>query len=167
MKTNKESSRRARGKKGKGFSLLEVLIGITLVAIAVLGLAQMFTLGILNNLRSERISNASFLAQQQVDIIRNLTGDELTTLALGNGVDLNGDGTMDVLKDDLLDINSDSQLDYRRITEIQADSSGASLVFDITVLVFSAEQMNTLKNQLILQPAGYGVQSKVNTIISR
>ncbi|HCS49713.1 MAG TPA: hypothetical protein DIW61_16305 [Candidatus Aminicenantes bacterium] len=167
MKTNKESSRRARGKKGKGFSLLEVLIGITLVAIAVLGLAQMFTLGILNNLRSERIANASFLAQQQVDIIRNLTGDELTTLALGNGVDLNGDGTMDVLKDDLLDVNSDSQLDYRRITEVQADSSGASLVFEVTVLVFSAEQMNTLKNQLILQPAGYGVQSKVNTIISR
>lgn len=167
MKTNKESSRRARGKKGKGFSLLEVLIGITLVAIAVLGLAQMFTLGILNNLRSERIANASFLAQQQVDIIRNLTGDELTTLALGNGVDLNGDGTMDVLKDDLLDVNSDSQLDYRRITEVQADSSGTSLVFEVTVLVFSAEQMNTLKNQLILQPAGYGVQSKVNTIISR
>ncbi|OGD20774.1 MAG: hypothetical protein A2Y69_15795 [Candidatus Aminicenantes bacterium RBG_13_59_9] len=167
MKTNKESSRRARGKKGKGFSLLEVLIGITLVAIAVLGLAQMFTLGILNNLRSERIANASFLAQQQVDIIRNLTGDELTTLALGNGVDLNGDGTMDVLKDDLLDVNSDSHLDYRRITEVQADSSGASLVFEVTVLVFSAEQMNTLKNQLILQPAGYGVQSKVNTIISR
>ncbi|OGD34873.1 MAG: hypothetical protein A2V45_03400 [Candidatus Aminicenantes bacterium RBG_19FT_COMBO_58_17] len=167
MKTNKESSRRARGKKGKGFSLLEVLIGITLVAIAVLGLAQMFTLGILNNLRSERIANASFLAQQQVDIIRNLTGDELMTLALGNGVDLNGDGTMDVLKDDLLDVNSDSQLDYRRITEVQADSSGTSLVFEVTVLVFSAEQMNTLKNQLILQPAGYGVQSKVNTIISR
>jgi prepilin-type N-terminal cleavage/methylation domain-containing protein len=167
MKTNKESSRRARGKKGKGFSLLEVLIGITLVAIAVLGLAQMFTLGILNNLRSERIANASFLAQQQVDIIRNLTGDELTTLALGNGVDLNGDGTMDILKDDLLDVNSDSHLDYRRITEVQADSSGASLVFEVTVLVFSAEQMNTLKNQLILQPAGYGVQSKVNTIISR
>jgi prepilin-type N-terminal cleavage/methylation domain-containing protein len=167
MKTNKESSRRARGNKGKGFSLLEVLIGITLVAIAVLGLAQMFTLGILNNLRSERIANASFLAQQQVDIIRNLTGDELTTLALGNGVDLNGDGTMDVLKDDLLDVNSDSHLDYRRITEVQADSSGASLVFEVTVLVFSAEQMNTLKNQLILQPAGYGVQSKVNTIISR
>jgi hypothetical protein len=127
----------------------------------------MFTLGILNNLRSERIANASFLAQQQVDIIRNLTGDELTTLALGNGVDLNGDGTMDVLKDDLLDVNSDSHLDYRRITEVQADSSGASLVFEVTVLVFSAEQMNTLKNQLILQPAGYGVQSKVNTIISR
>jgi hypothetical protein len=127
----------------------------------------MFTLGILNNLKSERIANASFLAQQQVDIMRNLTGDELSTLTTGNGVDLNGDGTLDISKDELLDINSDSRLDYRRITELQADSSGAKLTFEVTVLVFSAEQLNTPKAQLILQPVGYGVKSKVNTIISR
>jgi prepilin-type N-terminal cleavage/methylation domain-containing protein len=167
MKTNQKESMPGRGQRREGFSLLEVLIGITLVAIAVLGLAQMFTLGILNNLKSERIANASFLAQQQVDIIRNLTGDELTTLTMENGVDLNGDGTLDILKDELLDINSDSQLDYRRITELQADSSGANLTFEVTVFVFSAEQMNTLKAQLILQPVQYGVRSKVNTIISR
>jgi len=167
MKTIKGSSRRDRGKRGEGFSLLEVLVGITLVAIAVLGLAQMFTLGILNNLRAERIANASFLAQQQVDIIRNLTGDELTTLATSNGVDLNGDGTLDILKDESLDLNSDSQLDYRRITEIQADASGANLTFDVTVLVFSAEQLNTQKDQLVLQPVNYRVKSKVNTVISR
>jgi type II secretory pathway pseudopilin PulG len=167
MKTNQEGSGRGRGKRGEGFSLLEVLVGITLVAIAVLGLAQMFTLGILNNLRAERITNASFLAQQQVDVIRNLTGDELTTLAVGNGVDLNGDGTLDILKDESLDINSDSKLDYRRITEIQADASGANLTFDVTVLVFSAEQMTTQKDQLVLQPVNYRVKSKVNTVISR
>ena len=167
MKTNQESSRRVRGKRGEGFSLLEVLIGITLVAIAVLGLAQMFTLGILNNLRAERIANASFLAQQQVDVIRNLTADELTTLSTSNGVDLNGDGNLDILKDESLDINSDNQLDYRRITEIQADSSGANITFAVTVLVFSAEQLNTQKDQLVLQPVNYRVKSKVNTVISR
>lgn len=167
MNTNQKGSRRDRGKRGEGFSLLEVLVGITLVAIAVLGLAQMFTLGILNNLRAERIANASFLAQQQVDIIRNLTGDELTTLATSNGVDLNGDGTLDILKDESLNLNSDSQLDYRRITEIQADASGANLTFDVTVLVFSAEQLNTQKDQLVLQPVNYRVKSKVNTVISR
>lgn len=167
MKTTEESIMRGRGNRGEGFSLLEVLIGITLVAIAVLGLAQIFTLGILNNLRAERIASASFLAQQQVDIMRNLSGDELTSLAAGNGVDVNGDGNPDILKDELLDINSDSQLDYRRITEIQADSSGANLTFEVTVFVFSAEQMNTQKAQLILQPVQYGVKSKVNTIISR
>jgi len=167
MKRNQKTSRRVPEKKREGFSLLEVLIGITLVAIAVLGLAQMFTLGILNNLRSERIANASFLAQQQVDVIRNLTADELTTLTMSNGVDLNGDGNMDILKDESLDINSDNQLDYRRITEVQSNSSGANITFDLTVLVFSAEQLTTQRSQLVLQPANYKVKSKVNTVISR
>jgi type II secretory pathway pseudopilin PulG len=167
MKTTKERILRSRRNRGEGFSLLEVLIGITLVAIAVLGLAQMFTLGILNNLRAERIANASFLAQQQVDIMRNLTSDELSTLAAGPGVDVNQDGILDILKDELLDINSDSQLDYRRITEVQADSSGANITFEVTVFVFSAEQMTTQKAQLILQPVQYGVKSKVNTVICR
>ncbi|OGD40560.1 MAG: hypothetical protein A2V45_05910 [Candidatus Aminicenantes bacterium RBG_19FT_COMBO_58_17] len=167
MKTNIVINRQGRSKGQRGFSLLEVVIGIALVAIAVLGLAQIFTLGILNNLKSERITSANFLAQQQVDIIRNLSGDELTALTTGSGVDLNGDGAPDIVKDEVLDINSDSLLDYRRITEVQADMSGASLMFGITVFVFSAEQMNTDKAQLILQPVQHGVKSKVDTVVSR
>ncbi|OGD24879.1 MAG: hypothetical protein A2Y69_08315 [Candidatus Aminicenantes bacterium RBG_13_59_9] len=158
---------RIRRNKKEGFSLLEVLIGITLVAIAVLGLAQMFTLGILNNLRSDRIANASFLAQQQVDVMRNLTADELSAMTTGNGVDLNGDGTMDVLKDELLDLNSDSQMDYRRLTEVQVDATGADLVFEVSVYVYSAEKLNAERAQLILQPVAHGVRAKVNTVISR
>ena len=156
-----------RRHREKGFSLLEVIIGMTLVAIAVLGLAQMFTLGILNNLRSERIANASFLAQQQVDIMRNLTADELTAMTTGSGVDLNGDGTLDVLKDEALDINSDSQLDYRRLTEVQVNSSGANLMFEVSVYVYSAERLNSLRSDLILQPVANGVRAKINTVISR
>jgi prepilin-type N-terminal cleavage/methylation domain-containing protein len=151
----------------KGFSLIEVIIGIALVAIAVLGLAQMFTLGILNNLRSERIASASFLAQQQIDVMRNLTSDELTTLTSGNGVDLNNDGTMDILKDEALDVNNDGQLDYRRITELQSSSAGGKVAFEVTVLVFSAEQMAVPKGQLILNPVNHNVKSRVNTVISR
>jgi prepilin-type N-terminal cleavage/methylation domain-containing protein len=158
---------RGRKQKNEGFSLIEVVIGIALVAIAVLGLAQMFTLGIMNNLRSERIANASFLAQQQIDVMRNLTSDELTTLSSADGVDLNGDGNLDVLKDESLDINSDGQLDYRRITELQAVSSGANVQFEVRVLVFSAEQMTVSKGQLILNPMNYRVKSRVNTVISR
>jgi prepilin-type N-terminal cleavage/methylation domain-containing protein len=158
---------RSRKKRGKGFSLIEVVIGIALVAIAVLGLAQMFTLGILNNLRSEHIANASFLAQQQIDVMRNLTSDELTTLTSGNGLDLNGDGTMDILKDEALDINSDGQSDYRRITELQASSSGGKIIFEASIFVFSSEQMTVSKGQLILNPMNYKVKSRVNTVISR
>jgi prepilin-type N-terminal cleavage/methylation domain-containing protein len=158
---------RGRKQKREGFSLIEVVIGIALVAIAVLGLAQMFTLGIMNNLRSERIANASFLAQQQIDVMRNLTSDELTTLSAADGVDLNGDGNLDILKDESLDINSDGKSDYRRITEVQAVSSGANVQFEVRVLVFSAEQMAVSKDQLILNPMNYHVQARVNTVISR
>jgi prepilin-type N-terminal cleavage/methylation domain-containing protein len=158
---------RGRKQKREGFSLIEVVIGIALVAIAVLGLAQMFTLGIMNNLRSERIANSSFLAQQQIDVMRNLTSDELTTLSAADGVDLNGDGNLDILKDESLDINSDGKSDYRRITEVQAVSSGANVQFEVRVLVFSAEQMAVSKDQLILNPMNYHVQARVNTVISR
>jgi prepilin-type N-terminal cleavage/methylation domain-containing protein len=167
MKTSQGGSMRSRKKQRQGFSLIEVLIGIALVAIAVLGLAEMFTLAIMNNLRSERIASASFLAQQQIDVMRNLTSDELTTLSSGDGVDINGDGNMDILKDEAIDINSDGQLDYRRITELQAVSSGANVQFEVRVLVFSAEQMTVSKGQLILNPMNYRVKSRVNTVISR
>ncbi len=154
-------------RKARGFSLIEVIIGIALVAIAVLGLAQMFTLGVLNNLRSERIASASFLAQQQIDVMRNLTSDELTSLTSGDSLDLNGDGSPEILKDESLDINSDGQFDYRRITDLLATSSGANLQFEVRVLVFSAEQMTVSRAQLILNPMNYRVQSRVNTVISR
>jgi prepilin-type N-terminal cleavage/methylation domain-containing protein len=167
MKTSQGGSMRSRKKEKQGFSLIEVIIGIALVAIAVLGLAQMFTLAIMNNLRSDRITSASFLSQQQIDLMRNLTSDELTTLSSGDGVDINGDGNMDILKDEAIDINSDGQLDYRRITELQAVSSGANVQFEVRVLVFSAEQMTVSKGQLILNPMNYGVKSRVNTVISR
>jgi hypothetical protein len=82
-------------------------------------------------------------------------------------VDLNGDGNPDILKDEALDINSDGQLDYRRITELQAASSGANVQFEVRVLVFSAEQMAVSKEQLILNPMNYYVKARVNTVISR
>jgi prepilin-type N-terminal cleavage/methylation domain-containing protein len=167
MKRHEKKNGPARKKRRDGFSLLEVIVGMTLVAIAVLGLAEMFTLGILNNLRSERITNASFLAQQQVDLLRNLSSEELTTLEASNGVDLNGDGTMDILREEMLDINNDGKLDYRRITELQADMSGAKVNFSISVLVFSAEELNTAKTELVLHPMQHGIKSKVDTVISR
>jgi prepilin-type N-terminal cleavage/methylation domain-containing protein len=167
MKRHEKMNGPARTRRKEGFSLLEVIVGMTLVAIAVLGLAEMFTVGILNNLRSERITNASFLAQQQVDLLRNLSAEELTALEAGSGVDLNGDGTPDILKEEMLDINNDSHLDYRRITEVQADASGANINFSISVLVFSGEELNTAKSELVLNPQKHGIKSKVDTVISR
>jgi prepilin-type N-terminal cleavage/methylation domain-containing protein len=136
--------------KGKGFSLIEVLIGIAIVAIALLGLAQLFTYGVLTNSRAERMSNATFLAQQQIDSHRNLTSDELNALA-SNPLD------------EQVDVNYDGTIDFRRITEIQ--SNGAS--WEMRVLVFSAEQLNTDATLLTQNPQEYDVKANMSTLISR
>ena len=137
-------------KKEKGFSLIEVLVGIAIVAIALLGLAQLFTYSVMTNSRAERMSNATFLAQQQIDYHRNLTSDELNMLTSG-------------VNDEYMDINLDGTYDYRRLTEIQ--TSGVFWI--IRVLVFSAEQMAESTTDLMGDPQEYDVKAEVSTIISR
>jgi prepilin-type N-terminal cleavage/methylation domain-containing protein len=139
-----------RSLKPEGFSLIEVLIGIAIVAIALLGLAQLFTYSVMTNARAERMSNATFLAQQQIDYHRNLTSKELDALAAG-------------IIDEQIDINYDGTYDYRRITEIQ--SSG--LFWNIRVLVFSAEHLTEDPSVLAQDPQGTGVRANMSTIISR
>ena len=138
-------------RKRKGFSLIEVVIGIGLMGIALMGLAQLFTYSVLNNSRADRISNATYLAQQQIEYYRNLTADELNA-ALSSGVN-----------DEQIDINNDTTDDYRRITQLQASGS----FWDLRVMVFSAEQIGTDQGDLIQNPSRYRVKADMSTIISR
>ena len=130
--------------------MVEVLVGLAIVGIALLGLAQLFTYSVMTNSRAERMSNATFLAQQQIDYHRNLTADELNTLAAGTN-------------DEQIDVNSDGTIDYRRVTEIQA--SGIS--WEIRVLVFSAEELSRNVSVLVGDPQQYDVKANISTIISR
>ena len=66
-----------RTKRKSGFSLIEVLVGLFLVAVAVLGLAHLFLLAVANNHRADRITTATNLAQQHIEWLRSLTADEL------------------------------------------------------------------------------------------
>lgn len=156
--------------KKTGFTLIEVLLGIALIALALLGLAQIFTLSVLNNMRSDRLTTANFLAQQQVDFIRNLTLEEISLNYFGQTID------------EKLDINNDGTLDYRRITTVEStkiDEKGDSTptwpssgtlsgnYFKVRVLVFSAEQLAKEVNDLINYPERYRVKAQITTIISR
>jgi len=138
-------------KRYQGFTLIEVLICIALIALALLGLAEIFTLSVLNNMRSDRMTNANFLAQQQVDFLRNLTSSELATLFLNQTID------------EPLDVNNDSTLDYRRITIVRPTGNN----YEVRVLVFSAEQINTDIDSLIQNPDRYRVKARLITLISR
>jgi len=126
------------------------LVGIFLVGVAVLGLAQMFTYSVLMNGRAEKIATASFLAQQQIESLRDLTAGELNLLV---GSDI----------DELLDVNLDTTIDYRRITRIQMSNQ----FWDVRVLVFSAEQQNTTLDQLMQDPQAASVKAQLHTMISR
>lgn len=150
----------------RGFTLIEAVLGIALLAIAILGLAEVFTLSVLNNLRSDRITNASFLAQQQVDSLRTLTVQELADFhSSTNGIDLSNppDGTLDVMKDGTIDLNGDGKMDYRRLVQIQP--LGTS--WEVEVLVFSSEQLGVPRATLLGDPARYRVRARMSTIISR
>ncbi|NOR21813.1 MAG: prepilin-type N-terminal cleavage/methylation domain-containing protein [Candidatus Aminicenantes bacterium] len=136
--------------KSKGFSMIEVVVGIALVGVALLGLAQLFCLSVMNNARSDAMTNSIFLAQQQIDFLRNLSAPELYNLSLSP-------------IDELMDINSDGTVDFRRITQLAA--SGFS--WNVRVMVFSGLQAQVAMDNLIASPSEYRVRADVSTIISR
>jgi len=153
-----DQSSEEKGKpsgKRKGFTLIEVLVATFLVGVAIMGLAQIFTLTILNNSRSERMANATFLAQQRIDFLRNMTTLELNTATLSDGTP--------IPLDEQLDINSDGTIDYRRITQIQS----AGFYWDIRVLVFTSHRSTESSAQLLANPQQYRVMADMNTVISR
>lgn len=136
--------------KNKGFSMIEVLVGIALVGVALLGLAQLFCLSVMNNARSDAMTNATFLAQQQIDFLRNLSADELYNLSLSP-------------IDELMDINSDGTVDFRRVTQIAA----SGFYWNVRVLVFPALQAQVELENLIANPSDYQVRADISTVISR
>jgi prepilin-type N-terminal cleavage/methylation domain-containing protein len=138
----------------QGFSLIEVLIGVFLVAVAVLGLVQLFMMGIMNNARSSEIANSVFLAKQEIDYLRSLTLDELTAFPNVSR------GESD---DEVIDVNADGTPDYRRLTVI-ANNNPA---FDIRVLVFPPAQVLTSRSDLVADPEGHRVRARMETVISR
>ncbi|MFC2163394.1 prepilin-type N-terminal cleavage/methylation domain-containing protein [Acidobacteriota bacterium] len=146
----KKSECNQSNEKKDGFSLIEVLVGLALVAVAILGLAQLFTYSVLSNSRSERMTSSTFLAQQQIDFLRNLPADELNKWVLGD-------------VDEFVDVNLDGTNDFRRITRVQY----AADFWDVRVLVFAIAQQDRAIATLIADPMKYKVLADVNTIVSR
>jgi prepilin-type N-terminal cleavage/methylation domain-containing protein len=136
--------------KEKGFSLVEILISIALMGFALLGLAQLFTYSVMNTTRSDKMTNATFLAQQQIDFLRNLPAEEFTNLSAAP-------------LDESIDVNNDGRFDYRRITEIQ--TAGNS--WNVRVYVFQGYRASTATGTLLLNPTDYNLRADISTIISR
>jgi len=145
-----EMSLNNKPKKRKGFSLIEVLVAMALTTVALMGLIQLFLLGIAQNNRSDKMTNATFLAQQQIEQLRTFTADELNALT---SLPIN----------ELINLNQDTVIDFRRVTQVQI--SGFS--WEIRVLVFAGAQTGVTTAELIADPDTYRVYTNVSTIISR
>jgi prepilin-type N-terminal cleavage/methylation domain-containing protein len=141
-------------KHARGFSLIEVLVGLFLVAVAVLGLAELFLAAVANNLKADRVANATFLAQQQIDWLRGFTADELTAYA----------GTTIESRDEVIDLNLDGTNDYRRITDFRIDQE----TFLVRISVYSAEKLGIVSPaELLADPDQHRPRAHVTTIITR
>ena len=136
--------------KSKGFSMIEVVVGMALVGVALLGLAQLFCLSVMNNARSDAMTNAVFLAQQQIDFLRNLSAAELQNSSQSP-------------IDEQIDINSDGSVDYRRITQLQT----SGFYWNVRVLVFPGFQAGVALENLLANPAEYQIRADMSTVISR
>jgi prepilin-type N-terminal cleavage/methylation domain-containing protein len=134
----------------RGFSLIEAVVGIALMGVAALGLAQLFTYSILVNSRADEISNATFLAQQQIDALRDLTASELNLLTAGK-------------VDEVIDQNNDGTYDYRRITEVQLSIDR----WEVKVIVFPGENLGQSADVLFQNPGQYHAMANISTVISR
>jgi len=146
----RKNSGNARKKKREGFSLIETTIGIALVGVALLALAQLFTYSVMNNQRSDRMTNSTFLAQQQIDFLRNLPATDLNDLAASP-------------VDEQIDVNNDGNMDFRRVTVIQA----VGFNWDVRVRVFPASQLQTSVEDLINYPTQHQIRADMGTVISR
>ncbi len=153
IKTLIDASKKKRTGDG-GFSLIEVLIGIFLVAVAVAGMAQLYLMSMMNNARSSEIANSLFLAQQQIDYLRTLTNSELTDFPNSSRGEQN---------DELIDTNSDGTIEFRRLTVLTIQSNE----YDVKVMVFPASQAQTLQSDLLADPDNHKVRARMETIITR
>jgi len=145
---------RKKRTRSQGFSLIEVLIGVFLVAVAVLGLVQLYLMSIMNNVRASEIANAVFLGQQEIDYLRTLTLSELA--AFPNAIRGESD-------DQTLDVNADGTPDYRRITVV----TNRDPAFEIEVLVFPPSQLSANRDELVDHPDRNRVRARLGTMITR
>lgn len=67
----------------KGFSLLEILIGLVILAIGLLAIAALQTTSVRGNFFSHHLMQATYIAQDRLEFLRNLPYDN-PLLAEGN-----------------------------------------------------------------------------------
>ncbi|HEX9902531.1 MAG TPA: prepilin-type N-terminal cleavage/methylation domain-containing protein [Acidobacteriota bacterium] len=143
-------------RRERGFSFIEVILSVALLAFALISLAQLFLLGMANNFRADQVSNAAFLAQQELDELRTMTADELNAM---------GNSPMGEMKD----VNNDTIGDYVRIARL----SPQGMNWTVDIWIFPASQAIlaggsvTNSTELINNPQQNRVRAQISSVICR
>jgi prepilin-type N-terminal cleavage/methylation domain-containing protein len=67
-------------KKNRGFSLLELIIAIAVLAVGLVGVLQIFPIGLRASQRAGMMTRASFLAQNKIEDVKLAGFDAITEL---------------------------------------------------------------------------------------
>jgi type IV pilus assembly protein PilV len=68
--------RRLLVKRSEGFTLLEVMIALVILAVGLLGLAALQLVAVKSNAFSSEMTYATMVAQQQAEVLKNLPYDD-------------------------------------------------------------------------------------------
>lgn len=68
------------GKRNRGFSLLELIIAVAVLSIGLVGVLQIFPVGLRASQRSGMLTKAAFLAQNKIEEIKIAGFDVITEL---------------------------------------------------------------------------------------
>jgi type IV pilus assembly protein PilV len=111
-----------RLKSESGVTLIEILIAVTILAIGLLGVAGLQVTAIKGNSHGNTISQATAIAEEQVEIIRNMDYSEVT-FDPNPFVENNVDGTIYTRTTEVE--NNTPLTDLKRVTVTVTWSSGS------------------------------------------
>jgi type IV pilus assembly protein PilV len=151
-----------RLQKDAGFSLIELLVGLTVLTIGLLGLASLFITAVASNQRSKVDTNATMLAQTVLDAIGSQPIANTATFTIndcaGNAVTINPAGTTTgagaTTFSDSTFTPAKTQIDWT-----QAYSAGTNYM--ATYVACTASTANTFE-----QPVTYEIRWNITTTSS-
>lgn len=129
----KERVKKVIRSSKKGFSLIEVLIAVFILGIVSLTLISVFIYGFNVIYKTKQLTLATQIAQEEVELIRNMNFDDILTLDSSYGHDslselVNGTGT--------LSLQDGPGTDIKKLTvSVTWDYRGTSLRKDVVTFI--------------------------------
>jgi type IV pilus assembly protein PilV len=123
-------------KNNRGFSLVEILMAMTIFGIAMMGLAGMSGIAIKTNMSSSRITAATTLAQDRIEYVKGLDFSSIDAAAATENY-----GTI-----------TQHKL-FKRVTSVTADPSNPNTK-TVTVIVYWRSNKSSISMQTMITKAG-------------